>query len=247
MKSSVALLLLLSCSPCKMEVQSDGHESRENQSSLQVQQEDGEKRKSKRDTEEQITDKGASDGTTSILQSCQSSVVTFLLTQMSSMEERLRTSEKQLEELQKKSNGATVETQVAFSAALLGSGVNENTGPFNTKVTLKYRHVITNIGNAYNPDTGIFTAPVKGVYKFEIFAYAEGSDSYPVTVSIIKNAQEVFMIHGHQRAHAVNASNGASLLMEAGDVVYVQLWENRIIMDNAHCHSTFSGHLLFRM
>ncbi|XP_070400792.1 golgin subfamily A member 6-like protein 7 isoform X1 [Nothobranchius furzeri] len=42
--------------------------------------------------------------------------------------------------------------QVAFSASLMDSGSGD-IGPFNTKTPLVFRHVVTNIGNAYNPNT----------------------------------------------------------------------------------------------
>ncbi|KAI9526638.1 hypothetical protein NQZ68_037202 [Dissostichus eleginoides] len=48
--------------------------------------------------------------------------------------------------------------QVAFSASLLASG-SATIGPFNTQTNLVFRNVFTNIGNAYNPNTGVFIAP----------------------------------------------------------------------------------------
>ncbi|CAK6984209.1 uncharacterized protein LOC128365440, partial [Scomber scombrus] len=42
--------------------------------------------------------------------------------------------------------------QVAFSASLLASGYG-HVGPFNTQTALVFRHVVTNIGKAYNPNT----------------------------------------------------------------------------------------------
>lgn len=42
---------------------------------------------------------------------------------------------------------------MAFSASLLASG-SGTIGPFNAHTLLVFAHVITNIGNAYNPNTG---------------------------------------------------------------------------------------------
>uniref|UniRef100_A0AAV2J3J9 C1q domain-containing protein n=1 Tax=Knipowitschia caucasica TaxID=637954 RepID=A0AAV2J3J9_KNICA len=45
--------------------------------------------------------------------------------------------------------------QVAFSAALVDSGAGRWFGPFESDTTLVYKHVVTNTGNAYDPDTGV--------------------------------------------------------------------------------------------
>ena len=58
----------------------------------------------------------------------------------------------------------------AFFAALAN-----NTGPFLVDTNLVFTHVITNYGNDYSKQTGIYVAPYKGVYQFLITVSATGS------------------------------------------------------------------------
>uniref|UniRef100_A0A8C1Y816 C1q domain-containing protein n=1 Tax=Cyprinus carpio TaxID=7962 RepID=A0A8C1Y816_CYPCA len=150
--------------------------------------------------------------------------------------------ESQVEELRKENRGETVE--IAFSASLMESGGGD-IGPFTTEITLTYRNVFTNIGNAYNPITGIFTAPLKGAYKFSFSVFGHGSPSTSSTASIVKNGERVVVAHGHQDQYSVNSSKGVVLILEVGDVVYVRLWSGTRIYDNQNNHITFSGYLLF--
>uniref|UniRef100_A0A674BJ82 C1q domain-containing protein n=1 Tax=Salmo trutta TaxID=8032 RepID=A0A674BJ82_SALTR len=101
-----------------------------------------------------------------------------------SMETRSNITESHVEVLKRNSQ----DRKVAFSASLAAPGQEGNTGPFNTGITLVYRNIYSNIGNAYNPTTGIFTAPVKGGFRFY------GGGSVPTTAGLHKN--------GHQRAIA---------------------------------------------
>ncbi|XP_026099376.1 cerebellin-4-like [Carassius auratus] len=181
------------------------------------------------------------------------------------LETRLRNSEKTteqqtviLEELNKKTDGMSnlTESQVeelrkenrdreiAFSAALMESGFG-HIGPFTTEITLTYRNVFTNIGNAYNPFTGIFTAPLKGAYMFSFSIFGYTTSSTTSTASIVKNGEKLVVAHGHQDQYDVNSSKGVVLILEVGDVVYVRLWSGTRIYDNQHKHNTFSGYLLF--
>ncbi|XP_058498193.1 multimerin-2-like [Solea solea] len=135
--------------------------------------------------------------------------------------------------------------QVAFSASLLASG-SGTTGPFNANTILVFRHVATNIGNAYSPNTGFFIAPVRGAYHFEFYIGAHGS-SHPSAAVLVKNGQHIFSAHEHRPSHYGTSSNGATLHLEVGDVVFLRLRENSRIYDDGNHYSTFSGHLLFTM
>ncbi|ROL49856.1 Complement C1q-like protein 4 [Anabarilius grahami] len=153
--------------------------------------------------------------------------------------ENIRALEMQLRDEMKKKNE---DREIAFSASLVESG-DEYIGPFTTHFTLTYKNVFTNIGKAYNPITGIFTAPLKGAYMFRISVY--GVAGTPATVSIIKNGEIVVSAYDEQPQGALNSSNGVVLILEVGDVVYVRLKAGRRIYDNVNNHSTFSGFLLF--
>uniref|UniRef100_A0A8C7I7E5 Uncharacterized LOC116358550 n=1 Tax=Oncorhynchus kisutch TaxID=8019 RepID=A0A8C7I7E5_ONCKI len=162
---------------------------------------------------------------------------------LNSMETRSNITESHVEVLKRNSQ----DRKVAFSASLAAPGQGGNTGPFNTGITLVYRHIYSNIGNAYNPTTGIFTAPVRGLYLFRFYMYGEGDSSVPITTALHKNGHHVAVAHAHQATGGTNSSNGVSLLLEVGDVVYMYLWAGNKIYDSEYHHSTFSGHLLFTM
>ncbi|KAM6929643.1 uncharacterized protein PEZ65_008833 isoform 7-T7 [Lycodopsis pacificus] len=162
--------------------------------------------------------------------------------ELSNMTARTDVTENQVEAL-KRDNEVK---QVAFSTSLLASG-SGTIGPFNTYTPLVFRYVVTNIGNAYNPNTGLFIAPVRGAYHFEIYIGAHGHASHPSSVVLVKNGEHIFIAYAHQPSHYGSSANGATLLLEVGDVVFLRLRGNSRVYDNENHHSTFSGNLLFTM
>ncbi|KAM7412189.1 hypothetical protein PAMA_021915 [Pampus argenteus] len=162
--------------------------------------------------------------------------------ELSTIQAKSKVTENQVEAL--KRDGEV--KQVAFSASLLAAG-SETVGPFNTYTTLVFKHVVTNIGNAYNPNTGFFIAPVRGSYHFEFYIGAHGHASHASGAVLVKNGQHIFIAYEHQPSHYGSSANGATLLLEVGDVVFLRQWVNSRIFDNENHHTTFSGHLLFTM
>uniref|UniRef100_UPI0037E8A692 uncharacterized protein n=1 Tax=Semicossyphus pulcher TaxID=241346 RepID=UPI0037E8A692 len=149
--------------------------------------------------------------------------------------------EKQLEELQREN---AERPKVAFSVGLTDVG---QIGPFNTEITLKFSKVFTNIGEAYSPTTGIFTAPVKGAYYFRFNGW-DARLSNVIGIKLFHNDKRITECYDVNDQHGyVHVSNGFVLQLEKGDVVYTVLRINTSIWDDTNNRTTFSGFLLFSL
>lgn len=159
-------------------------------------------------------------------------------TRLSESETRLSESEKQILEMRNKER-----TKVIFSA---GTGQNGAVGPFNTETTLIYSRVITNIGDAYNSHTGIFTAPVAGVYYFNFFYHAGGQ--HGAGLMLFKNSESVVMTSDHPSDGdtADNGGNAVFLQLQRRDHVYVRMSANSHVWESNR-HTTFSGFLVTQL
>ncbi|XP_041649909.1 caprin-2-like [Cheilinus undulatus] len=166
-------------------------------------------------------------------------------TKLQATESRLQTSEARLQASENQILGLMNKetTRVAFSAALGGTG---DFGPFHTHTTLIYRTVTTNIGNAYNSATGIFTAPVAGVYYFTFFYHANGS--HIAVLVLYKNSERIIGAF-EQRSDTDKDDNGGNavfLQLQQGDQVYVLLAKDTHVYGNDF-YTTFSGFLVSQM
>ncbi|XP_018529576.1 uncharacterized protein LOC108881863 [Lates calcarifer] len=158
-------------------------------------------------------------------------------TENSGVKERLEATETELKAIRDV-------PKVAFAVSLGGNGLRKTTSG---SQTLIYKDVLTNIGQAYNSETGVFTAPVRGVYYIRFTANAP--TDFPMSAVLYKNGASIQLIAHEQPSGegSDTASNGATLLLEQGDTLSMQLWHNTQIWDNSNHHSTFSGFLLFPM
>nr|KAI8762828.1 EMILIN-2-like [Biomphalaria glabrata] len=133
------------------------------------------------------------------------------------------------------SQASASKASVAFSVKL---SYNRELKPLDTVV---FDTVLTNNGNAYDADSGKFTAPVSGTYI--LHATILSGYNTKVETAIIVNDKEVARIYsGAHDAHG-SGSNAAVVDLRTGDSVWVRL----LYQGGNHVHgyySTFSGALI---
>nr|XP_055057509.1 complement C1q-like protein 3 [Misgurnus anguillicaudatus] len=158
------------------------------------------------------------------------------LEKLKKMEEKIQTLQEKLDSLLRNNEAQ----KIAFSAGLVESG---HTGPFFDWKTLVFKRVFSNIGNAYDSNTGIFTAPVKGVYNFRFHAHS--CSAFNLGASLFKNNVSQCSVFTLQPQTNSNASNGVVLTLEPGDQIHIKVWRNAEVCDTENSFTSFSGFLIF--
>lgn len=128
--------------------------------------------------------------------------------------------------------------QVAFCTEL--THILSNLGP---KQTIVFDDVITNFGNAYNKNDGIFTVPVEGVYVFTWTTMAK-PDYYQGT-ELVLNGKHVSYAWAAETAGYNTASKTVILHLQQGNEIWIRTdaagGANYL---HNHGHNSFVGFLL---
>ncbi|XP_034149697.1 complement C1q-like protein 4 [Esox lucius] len=132
--------------------------------------------------------------------------------------------------------------QVVFAASLGNRG---QVGPFNTSITLDFQDVLVNTRGAYNSTTGIFTAPVRGVYFFMYSGLSNSTGNMGLLLMKNNNYNVIATLQHVAGDRMETATNSISLILDVGDTVSLQLSGNTWIFDNLFRFTTFMGQLLF--
>uniref|UniRef100_A0A6I8NQ78 C1q domain-containing protein n=1 Tax=Ornithorhynchus anatinus TaxID=9258 RepID=A0A6I8NQ78_ORNAN len=119
-------------------------------------------------------------------------------------------------------------------------------GPFpGSGRPVRFDRTLYNGRGGYDPDTGVFTCPVAGVYYFAYHVHVEEGGG---RVSLYKNhlpaGEEGDGPGPLQGGYADQASGGAVLRLRERDRVWLQVPAHR--PDGLSVHSSFSGFLLRR-
>ncbi|KAK3083518.1 hypothetical protein FSP39_024580 [Pinctada imbricata] len=128
--------------------------------------------------------------------------------------------------------------EIAFSVGLTHNFASSN----GDKVL--FNRVFSNLGQKYDINTGIFTAPVTGVYVFHYHVLAQYAQE--VWVELMHNYHYVNTAYGHTAGSYGVGSNAAVIELTSGDQVYLDIGKHDSFLyggtDEVYC--TFSGYLL---
>ena len=113
---------------------------------------------------------------------------------------------------------------------------------------IKYNKVLLNEGRAYEPNTGVFTAPRAGVYQFIYFlGYSEHTQSQTwirlMKNGVVQNAAVVDKFHPSQD---VQGGNAAIIRLNSRETVWIETWhQNNAEIHGQYGFTSFSGSLLY--
>ena len=126
--------------------------------------------------------------------------------------------------------------KVAFTAGVTSTSTTWNSG------TLIFNSVIENVGNGYNPSTGVFTSPVAGTYVFYVTA-VEYNKQY-LRVDIVLNSVSKVRTMGHPDAAYQTGTNMVVLNLQKGDSVWVMYNTGTGYWTQTVPATTFTGFLI---
>ncbi|KAI4808132.1 hypothetical protein KUCAC02_000200 [Chaenocephalus aceratus] len=156
------------------------------------------------------------------------------------LQTRLNATEEEVDKL--KQNSAKGGPHIAFSASLANFGEIYK-GPCTDKALI-FKRVFSNTGNGYDPNTGIFTAPVNGLYFLSFSTY--GYNTHVMGAILMKNGVSQISTYDDPSTDGSDSSSNAVVLqLDGGDKVYMELWDDGRVFDNMNGHTTFSGFLVF--
>ena len=93
-----------------------------------------------------------------------------------------------------------------------------------SKQVIRYDNVITNVGKAYTPSTGIFLVPLSGIYTLSVSMM--GHPHNGIHLQLVRNGSELVRLWtGGAGSHEL-ASHTINVELTRGDRVWVQRMDN---------------------
>ncbi|XP_061178652.1 uncharacterized protein LOC133187307 [Saccostrea echinata] len=131
----------------------------------------------------------------------------------------------------------------AYEDVTFSMGIDHHFHATNGEI-VKYNKLIVE-SDAYNPLTGVFTAPEDGTYIFHYHGLAQNNQL--IWLELYHNKDYVNAAYGHTVSGFADAGNTAILHLRSGDHVYIKTRNNRAVDlfgTPNEVYATFSGILL---
>ncbi|KAF7219559.1 cerebellin-3 isoform X2 [Nothobranchius furzeri] len=147
-----------------------------------------------------------------------------------------------------KTNINSVKTsRSVFSVALNNASALTCVGPNANDAPIIYKYTFYNTGG-YSTQTGIFTAPLSGVYSLAVSIYSVTSadKSQASCASLLVNGNVVSSLSDRNGLDVEDSSTSVlAITLKAGDQVSVSLLSGCNICDSFNHFNTFTGFLLY--
>uniref|UniRef100_A0A672Q3Z7 Collagen, type X, alpha 1a n=1 Tax=Sinocyclocheilus grahami TaxID=75366 RepID=A0A672Q3Z7_SINGR len=109
---------------------------------------------------------------------------------------------------------------------------------------IKFDQIVYNAEQHYDPETGLFTCQIPGIYYFSYSMHVNGANAL---VALYKNGDPVMFTYDEYNKGFVDQMSGSSVLqLNEQDTVYIQIPDDEangvFAADNVHC--SFSGFLI---
>ena len=133
-----------------------------------------------------------------------------------------------------------MDQKVAFHAWNSANSVQATAGG-----TIVLNHATTNVGNAYDTLTGVFTVPVSGLYDFQasIMSARVGARQHVRAAIFVDNSRVALAISDTDHGFWNQATMKSIVYLQAGQRVYLKNTES-VAHDFMEPYTTFSGYLI---
>jgi hypothetical protein len=113
-----------------------------------------------------------------------------------------------------------------------------------TKHIIMFDRIITNTGGAYHNYTGVFKAPVKGLYDFQLSAMSSAGNN--LALAFVRDGRMISRIYPDAAGSSSYETAGNQWVVELnqGSVVWIETYNGGI---QGHCFTVFSGFLISEM
>ncbi|XP_048774559.2 complement C1q-like protein 3 [Ostrea edulis] len=107
---------------------------------------------------------------------------------------------------------------------------------------VKYDHVLTNLGGAYQPKTGVFTVPYNGIYTISCSLLSHPANY--VHLDIMKNKAVLSTLFAAAKTHP-HSGQTLQLVLKKGDKIWVRNANNKPrMLHDRKVYNMFSGVLI---